>query len=246
MMIGEIVQGDCIELMQEIPQGSVDMILCDLPYGVTANEKDRPLDLGKLWSEYRRVTKPSSAIVLTAQFPFSADLVNSNRKMFRYDLIWDKMLVSGHLNANRMPMRVHEHILVFYKKRPTYNPQFTEGQPRHSEGMAVGKGVVHQNYGRWNRVSDTKAGETRKHPRSIIAFQKPHPSVALHRTEKPIALFEWLVRTYTNPGDVVLDNCIGSGTTAVVCKNTSRRFIDIDSDPDCVALAKSRLAEIPA
>jgi site-specific DNA-methyltransferase (adenine-specific) len=243
-MIGTISQGDCIEVMKAIPAAAIDMILCDLPYGVTANEKDKPLDLGALWSEYRRVTKPTSAIVLTAQFPFLIDLVHSNSKAFRYDLIWDKVLVSGHLNANRMPLRVHEHILVFYEKQPTYNPQFTEGSPRHSEGnAAVGEVILQQNTGEYRRLPDTKRGDTRKHPRSILTFQKPHPSAAIHRTEKPIALFEWLIRTYTNEGDLVLDNCIGSGTTAVACKNIGRRFIGIDLDPECVTLSRSRVCE---
>lgn len=241
-LVNQITQGNCLDVMQDIPMASVDMILCDLPYGVTANEKDKTLDLGALWVEYRRVAKPTAAIVLTAQFPFSADLVVSNRKMFKYDIVWDKVLVSGHLNANRMPLRSHEHVLVFYDKQPTYNPQFTVGAPRHSEGNSVGKAVVHDNYGKWDRVPDTKAGDTKKHPRSIVTFQKPHPSAALHRTEKPVTLFEWLIRTYTNPGDVVLDNCIGSGTTAVACKALGRNFIGIDMDQNCVDLARGRVA----
>lgn len=239
-MIDSIVHGDCIEVMASIPSASVDMVLCDLPYGVTANEKEKRIDLAALWKQYLRVTKSTSAIVLTAQFPFSADLVHSQPKLFRYDLVWDKVLVSGHLNANRMPLRTHEHVLVFYDKQPTYNPQFTEGIPLHSEGFST-KPKGGMNYGRAIRPADVRAGSTQKHPRSILTFQKPHPSVALHRTEKPVALFEWLIRTYTNEGDVVLDNCIGSGTTAVACKNLKRRFIGIDNDPECVETAKRRI-----
>ena len=242
--IGKIIEGDCLEVMRDIPDASIDMILCDLPYGVTAHEKDRPLDPHSLWDAYRRIAKPTAAIVLTAQFPFSADLVVSNREMFRYDLIWDKQLVSGHLNAGRMPLRVHEHILVFYRRQPTYNPQFTEGLPRHSEGNAVGKCKIHRNTGRHHYPPDTKAGNTQKLPRSIVSFQKPHPSKAWHRTEKPVALFEWLIKTYTNEGDLVLDNCVGSGTTAVACQQTGRRFIGIDLDPECVSISMGRVSGV--
>lgn len=193
--MNQIILGDCLEVMARIADGCVDMVLCDLPYGVTQHEKDVILDLGELWRQYRRVIKPNAAVVLTSQFPFSFELYQSNPKWFRYDLIWDKVLPSGHLNANRMPMRSHEHILVFYGAQPTYNPQFTEGDPLHGEGNAKGKSVTHENYGKWDRLDDRRKGSTQKHPRSVLKFQKPHPSRALHRTEKPVDLFEWLKRT---------------------------------------------------
>ncbi len=238
----EIREGDCLELMQTIPTGTIDMILCDLPYGVTQNEKDRPLDLPRLWAQYRRITKPTAAIVLTAQFPYSAGLVTSNPSMFRYDLIWDKILVSGHLNAHRMPLRCHEHILVFYKMAPIYHPQMSQGPPRHSEGQASRRELTNRNYGKWARLPDIQSGNTFKFPRSIISIQKPHPSKAQHPTEKPVTLCEWLIRTYTNEGETVLDNCLGSGTTALACFQTNRHCIGMELDPTYISLARKRIA----
>lgn len=237
-MRNTITEGDCLEAMKDIPDGVVDMILCDLPYGVTQNKKDLILDLDNLWSQYKRVAKPNAAFVLTAQFPFSFDLYESNRKWFKYDLIWDKEIPSGHLNARRMPLRVHEHILIFYGRQPKYNPQYTEGKPSHG-WKSTGALVPDQNYGDYSRV-DYEAS-TKKHPRSIVRFAKPHASVARHRTEKSVDLFEWLIRTYTDTGELVLDNCCGSGTTGVACVNTGREYILIDNDPECVAMTRSRL-----
>lgn len=226
-----ILKGDCLDLMKDIPSGSVDMILCDLPYAVTQNKSDILIPFDSLWAQYERVIKPNGCIALYAQGIFFVDLVNSNRKLFKYDLVWDKMLVSGFLNANRMPLRSHEQVAIFYKKQPVYNPQMTEGKPLHSKGKAyLTKECKNDNYGSFDQIEDIRAGETLKYPKSIMQFRKPHPSKALHRTEKSVECNEYLIKTYTNEGDVVLDNCAGSGTTGVACINTNRRYILIEKD----------------
>lgn len=238
----ELWQGDCLDLMKDIPDGSVDMILCDLPYGTTQNEKDIAIPFEPLWEHYKRVIKENGAIVLFGQGTFFVDLVNSNRKMYRYDLVWDKQLKSGFLNAKRMPLRQHEQIAVFYKKLPVYNPQFSQGKPLHSKGTSYkNKELKNQNYGKFNATDDVRAGSTEKYPSSILTFAKPHPSVAQHRTEKPVPLLEYLIKTYTNEGDVVLDNCMGSGSTGVACVNTGRRFIGMELDKGCFEIARQRI-----
>ena len=181
----ELWQGDCLELMKDIPDKSVNMILCDLPYGKTQNEKDICLPLDKLWEQYNRIIIDNGCIALFGQGTFYVDLVNSNRKMFRYDLVWNKELTSGFLNAKRMPLRQHEQIAIFYKKLPTYNPQFTKGKPLHSKGTSYkNKEHKNQNYGEFQMTDDSRAGNTEKYPTSILNFSKPHPSIAKHRTEK--------------------------------------------------------------
>lgn len=226
-----LYQGDCLEEMKEIKDKSIDMILCDLPYGITQNKLDIIIPFEPLWKQYERIIKDNGAIILFAQGVFYIDLVNSNRKLFRYDLVWDKCLVSGFLNAKKMPLRQHEQIAVFYKKLPTYNPQFTQGKPLHSKGIAyTNKEIKNQNYGKFNITDDIRAGSTQKYPTSIIKFQKPHPSITIHRTQKPIELLEYLIKTYTNENDLVLDNCMGSGSTGVACKNLNRNFIGIELD----------------
>lgn len=175
------------------------------------------------------------------------DLVNSNRKNFRYDIVWDKVLSSGHLNAGRMPLRSHEQIAVFYKKLPTYNPQFTEGIPLHSVGKSVGltikNGKKNNNYGSFT-VSDKRAGSTEKYPKSIQRFQKPHSSLGIHPTAKLIELLEWLIKTYSNKGDTVLDFCMGSGSTSIACINTERSFIGIELNEEYFEKAKKRIEKI--
>ncbi len=235
-------QGDCLEIMKIIPEQSVDMVLCDLPYGVTQSKDDIPIDLPILWEHYKRITKPNACIALFAQGRFYIDLVNSNPKMFRYDLVWDKCIPTGFLNANRMPLRRHEQIAIFYRKMPIYHPQFTEGQPLHSKGKAyMEKEVINLNYGDFHVVPDSRAGATLKYPTSVLKYSKPHPSVALHRTEKPVALLEWLIKTYTDEGDVVLDNCAGSMSTAIACLNTGRHGIMIEKDPTYFWVGESRI-----
>ena len=237
-----LLQGDCLELMKDIPDKSIDLILCDLPYGTTRNSWDEVIPFDKLWAQYNRIIKDNGAILLFAQGKFYVNLVNSNMKMFRYDLVWDKELVSGFLNAKRMPLRRHEQVAVFYKHLPTYNPQFTQGKPLHSKGTAYQtKELTNNNYGDFKATDDDRAGSTEKYPTSIMKFQKPHPSVCVHPTEKPVALLEYLVKTYTNEGDVVLDNCMGSGSTGVACQNTNREFIGMELDEDYYKLACERI-----
>lgn len=238
----DLQHGDCLELMKNIPDGSIDMILCDLPYGVTQNSLDIILPFELLWGQYNRVIKNNGCIALFCQGIFYVDLVNSNRKFFRYDLIWDKQLSAGFLNANRMPLRTHEQIAIFYKNLPIYNPQMSEGEPLHSKGKSfLFKKIKNQNYGDFSVVGDSRAGETNKYPTSVIRFEKPHPSCALHRTEKPVALLEYLIKTYTNEGDTVLDNCMGSGSTGVACINTNRNFIGMELDDNYFQIAKERI-----
>lgn len=238
----ELYKGDCIGLMQNIPDKSIDLILCDLPYGVTQNQSDIVLPFNTLWGQYNRIIKDRGAILLFCQGIFFVDLVNSNRKMYRYDLVWDKVLSSGFLNANRMPLRQHEQVAVFYKKMPTYNPQFAEGQPLHSKGTTYQNKIpINNNYGKFNNVSDDRKGSTQKYPTSIMRFQKPHPSKALHRTAKPVKLLEYLIKTYTNESDIVLDNCMGSGSTGVACVNAKRNFIGIEIDEEYFRIATERI-----
>ena len=239
-----IINGDCHELMKDIPDKSIDMILCDLPYGVTQNKKDIIIPFDKLWNEYERIIKDKAAILLFGQGTFYIDLVNSNRKLFRYDLIWDKQLTSGFLNAKRMPLRQHEQIAVFYKKLPTYNPQFKQGKPLHSKGISYkNKEHKNQNYGEFQITDDSRKGCTEKYPSSILSFPKPHPSISLHPTQKPIELCEYLIKTYSNEGDVILDNCMGSGTTGIACMNTNRYFIGIEINPEYYRIAEQRIKE---
>ena len=238
----ELHHGNCLDVMQNIPDKSIDMILCDLPYGVTKNKSDIVIPFDQLWSQYERIIKDNGAIVLFGQGIFFVDLVNSNRKLFRYDLVWDKILKTGFLNAKRMPLRQHEQIAVFYKQLPTYNPQFTKGQPLHSKGNAYKKKEqVNQNYGEYDITDDSRAGSTDKYPSSILIYQKPHPSIAKHRTEKPVELLEYLIKTYTNEQDVVLDNCMGAGSTGIAAMNTNRKFIGIEIDEDCFDTAYQRI-----
>ena len=240
----KLLQGDCLDLMGNIPDKSIDMILCDLPYGKTQNKKDVRLPFDRLWNIYKRIIKNNGCIALFGQGTFYVDLVNSNPKMFRYDLAWNKQLTSGFLNANRMPLRQHEQIAIFYKKMPTYNPQFSKGKPLHSRGTSYkNKEAKNQNYGKFGVTDDIRAGSTDKYPTSILCFSKPHPSAALHRTEKPIALLEYLIKTYTNEGDTVLDNCMGSGSTGVACVNTGRDFIGIELDENYFNIAKNRIEQ---
>lgn len=230
--------------MKQIPSGTVDMIACDLPYGVTQNKLDIIIPFEPLWSEYKRIIKERGCIALFAQGVFFVELVQSNRMMFRYDLVWDKVLTTGFLNAGRMPLRQHEQIAIFYKKLPEYHPQFTEGKPLHSKGFSyMDKEHKNNNYGQFHMTDDSRKGSTEKYPTSIIRVPKPHPSVALHRTEKPVELLKWLVLTYSSEGDTIMDNCMGAGGCGVACAETGRNFIGIEKDPGYFEIAKNRIEE---
>ena len=236
-----LMYGDCIEMMDIISDGNVDMVLCDLPYGTTHNKWDAVIPFAGLWRQYDRVTKKSAPVVLFSQGLFYADLVESNRENFRYDLVWDKSLKTGFLNANVMPLRSHEQIAVFYRSKPVYNPQKEKGNPNHGKGTAVfGKDPVNNNYGNYKPV-DSGTEDDMKYPGSILCFRKPHPSVAEHPTQKPVSLLEYLIMTYTNEGDTVLDNTMGSGSTGVACVNTNRNFIGIEKDKKYFDIAERRI-----
>ena len=236
-MRNTITHGDCLEVMPTLPAASVDMILADLPYGTTRNKWDSVIPLEPLWAEYRRVVKPAGAIVLTAQMPFTAVLALSNRAWLRYEWIWQKERGTGYLNSGRMPLKDHENILVFSQRSPRYYPQLTPGRPyRH---VAQGQS---SNYGRRGRVICLNEGT--RQPTTVLYVPRDRPVV--HPTQKPVALFEYLIRTYTLPGDVVLDNVAGSGTTAVACLNTGRDYICIEKDPHYVDVARKRVQECVA
>lgn len=210
------------------------MILCDLPYAVTQNDWDSLVPMTPLWEQYGRIIKPNGAIVLTAQQPFSSMLVTAQPKMFRYSLVWEKAKPTGFLNAKRQPLRCHEDILVFYRKPPTYNPQMTTGHKPYRSMT----GSNTSNYGSFRSIETVNNGE--RYPRSVQRF--PHDHGSLHPTQKPVALMEWLIRTYTNPGEIVLDNCAGSGTTAVAAINSARQWIAMERDASYAAIARDRIA----
>lgn len=234
-----LYNADCFDIFPQIADRSIDCIICDLPYGRTQNKWDSVLPFDALWAEYKRIVKENGAILLFADGLFMADLMLSNKKMWRYNLVWDKILTSGFLNANRQPLRVHEEIVVFYKKQPTYNPQKTKGTPCHSKGKV--KQSKNNNYGTYGFVDNSKELGEMKHPKSIVRVSKVHPSQSVHPTQKPIELLEWLIRTYTKEEDTVLDNCMGSGSTGVACKNLNRNFIGIEISAEYYALACQRL-----
>lgn len=235
----ELHHGDCMKAMQSIPDRSVDMICCDLPYGTTKNKWDSVIPPAELWAQYERIIKENGAMVLFGQDKFTAMMMMSNPSHHRYNLIWKKgNRASGFLNAKKMPLRNHEDIMVFYIKLPTYNPQFVKGEPSHSRGNKD-KAVTNNCYGKFALTEDNLSED--KYPKSILDFDRPHPPI--HPTQKPVELIEWLVRTYTNDGETVLDNCMGSGTTGVACARTGRRFIGMERDDKYFEMAKARIEE---
>jgi len=231
--------GCCLDVMKGIESGSVDMVCADLPYGTTSCKWDSVIPLDALWAEYKRVCKPDAAIVLTACQPFTAALVMSNPKMFRHEDVWKKSRPTGHLDANRRPMRAHESILVFSATpRFQYNPQMRTGTPNHVSGRSRVKGTG--TYGAAGAVVEQKTDV--KYPISVIEFDSVSPTGRLHNTQKPVELMEYLIRTYSNEGQTVLDNSMGSGTTGLACANTGRRFIGIEKDADFFRVASERIS----
>jgi len=213
--------------MNRIADHSVDMILADLPYGTTRNKWDVVIPFDKLWSHYERIIKPNGAIVLTAQTPFDKLLGASNPKLLKYEWIWEKTSATGFLNAKKAPLKSHENILVFYKSKPTYNPQKTEGhKPVNSYTKHSSDGT---NYGK-TQLGISGGGNTDRYPRSVIKFASDKQKLALHPNQKPEPLWEYLIKTYTNEGDLVVDNTAGVLTTAVACENLNRFWICIESD----------------
>ena len=232
----KLLKGDCLELMKEIPDKSIDMILCDLPYGTTACKWDTVIPFEPLWEQYNRIIKDNGAIVLFGSEPFSTELRHSNLKMFKYDWIWEKEQGANFMLCKYQPYKVHEVISVFSKNRHTYNPQMTVGKPYTS-----GKGTSGDITG--NVVKVQTKNEGTRYPRSVQKFNTDKSKGSLHPTQKPIALLEYLIKTYTNEGEVVLDNCMGSGSTGVACVNTGRKFIGMELDEKYFAIAKKRIEE---
>lgn len=234
MKLDLLYHQECLLGMQRLPNQSIDMILCDLPYGTTANKWDSVIPLDLLWAQYKRVVRPGAAIVLTAQAPFDKLLAHSNLKWFRYEWIWEKTIATGHLNAHRAPLKAHENVLVFCEKGAPYRPQGLVRliRPIHRQG-----GKRSTNYGKHDRPSVQKFSH---YPRSVLHF--PSQGRTIHPTQKPVALFEYLIRTYTNPGEIVLDNCMGSGTTAIAALNTGRHYIGFEQDAGYYAKAQVRIA----
>ena len=222
--------------MKDIPDGSVDMILCDLPYGTTRNRWDTVIELDRLWEQYDRIIKENGAILLFAQLPFDKVLGISHLQSLRYEWIWEKDNGTGFLNANKMPLKKTENILVFYKKAPTYNPQKTIGKPYVCK---QGSGSANWNYDRSQGGHVTK-NDGERFPANLIKFNRDREK--FHPTQKPVALLEYLIKAYTNPGEVVLDNCMGSGSTGVACINTGRKFIGMELDKEYFDIAVRRIA----
>ena len=239
-MESKIICGDTIEEMSKLESNSIDLILCDLPYGTTQCKWDTIIPFDKLWEQYERIIKYNGAIVLTACQPFTSNLVMSNPNLFRYSLVWEKSKSTGYLNSKKMPMRSHEDILVFYKKLPTYNPQMTDGEPydkgkahRPTDVYREQKGEIH-----------VKNESGKRFPRSVQYFKTAESEGKVqHPTQKPISLMEWIIKTYTHEGDIVLDNCIGSGTTAIACIRTNRKYIGIELSEEYVEITNNRIKE---
>lgn len=239
----ELLHGDCLELMRDLPDNSVDMILCDLPYGTTACKWDSVIPFEPLWAEYRRISKPSAAIVLTASQPFTSTLVMSNPTQFRHQWYWDKKRSGSFVQAKRMPMKHIEDVLVFsLSGQPQYHPiMVARDKPMKVGGRkASSKGEAIPNRSH-NTVEFLNKVYTESYPKTIIEMAVPNTESGLHPTQKPVSLMEYLIRTYTNEGGMVLDNCMGSGTTGVACKNTGRNFIGIERDENYFNIARDRI-----
>lgn len=240
----KIINADCFDIFPQIPEHSVDLILCDLPYGTTGELKwDSILPMDKLWEAYHRIIKPRGAILLFGQDPFTSKLVTSNLKEFKYRWIWEKSKASNYLHAKQQPLRAHEDIAVFYAKQPTYNPQFTYGKPYHL------KAHLHlaPAYGSRGHANVIESVDGKRYPRSVIHFKTAENELpsrkTYHPTQKPIELLEYLIKTYTNTGDTVLDNCAGSFSTCLAAQNCGRDWIGIEKELDYCTKALERFTQ---
>lgn len=247
--LNTIYNEDCMEGMKRIPDGLVDCIICDLPYGTTRNAWDSVIPLDELWVQYKRIIKERGAIVLFSQMPFTAILASSNLEMLKYEWIWEKTMPTGFLNSNHAPLKVHENILVFSKRAAApkgagkidpmiYNPQFLKGKPYFSKASGIG---LRDNYSKFKRVPTHNNGD-KYYPRDIIQFS--HDKDKFHPTQKPVSLLKYLVLTYSNKGDTILDNCMGSGTTALACIDTGRNFIGFEKEKKYFDIAMKRIAQM--
>lgn len=250
----DLYNDDCFNIFSQIPDNSIDAIICDLPYGITSCGWDIRLPFDKLWNEYERIIKENGAIILFATKNFKFDLVESNRILFKYEIIWEKTMPSGFMLAKKRPLEIHESILLFYKKQPIYNPQMTEvsyRRIRHTKALIPKhhKGGVYDNSHKKDSISDDKG---QRFPKSIVKFSNWNGGgfgiglgkLAKHPTQKPIDLMEWLVKMYTNEGDTILDNCMGSGSTGVACKNLNRKFIGIEKEKEFFEIAAKRINDV--
>ena len=234
--LNKIYNEDCLEGMKRMPDKSVDMILCDLPYGTTACKWDEVIPFDLLWEQYKRIIKDNGAIVLTASQPFTTKLIASNYEMFRYSWVWEKSYSTGFMNANKMPLKNIEDVTVFYKRLPTYNPQGIIEVNKKQVRKKDKKTTI------YNDMGIKEGSNTQKYtnyPKQIIKTTTKEKTI--HPTQKPVALFEYLIKTYTNEGETVLDNCMGSGTTGVACLNTNRRFIGMELDEEYYNIATNRI-----
>jgi len=237
--INKIHQGDCLKLMKNIPDKSINMILCDLPYGTTACKWDTIIPFDEMWARLNKLIKPNGAIVLFGSEPFSSALRMSNIKNYKYDWVWNKRKAGNIFLAKQQPMKIHENILIFNGNKETYNPQMVKRD----------KIKKSKNYGTGEALGGTKEKEektytyTHKNPISILDVSNASQKGKVHPTQKPVALFEYLIKTYSNEGDLVLDNCIGSGTTAIACINTKRKWIGIEKEKEYFEIAKKRIEE---
>lgn len=240
----KLLHGDCLDLMQSIPDKSVDMILCDLPYGTTACKWDVVIPFEPLWNEYNRIIKDNGAICLFGSEPFSSLLRTSNLKMFKYDWVWRKPRGTGHLNAKKQPLRDVENISVFYNKQCIYNPQYAKGTPYTPKGGKTAKPNKAGVYGKFlNGIEYGNYNDGIRYPKQILEYGTIERG-ALHPTQKPVALLEYLIKTYTNEGDLVLDNCMGSGSTGVAAHNLKRAFIGMELDESYFNIAKRRICDL--
>lgn len=241
MELNKIYNEDCFETLRRLPDASVDLMLTDPPYGVTQNDWDKPINLAELWLEWERVVKPNGAFVFTSQQPFTSDLIISRRGLFRYEIIWYKQLGSGFLNAKKMPLRNHENILVFYRQLPTYNPQMRVGKKKTKGRKEPQQRSKNCNYGNFKDLG--LHTNDIYYPESVIDFTNgDRTSESDHPTQKPVDLFRYLVRTYSNPGDVVFDGYMGSGTTAVACHKEGRNYIGSEINLEYYNKAADRLS----
>lgn len=245
LALGRVHLGNCLDLLGELEADSVSLVFADLPYGVTANSWDVPIDLTRLWPALHRVCKPTAAMVFTAVQPFATDLLASNRREFRYEMIWKKNLASGFLNAKERPLRIHENVLVFWREHPSYVPQKTTGHDLVRVTPSSRAQAKHsQNYGSQDRLLKTEVYEsTERYPTTVLEIDvvEQHDPSRRHATQKPEALIEWYLRTYTQPGDLVLDPTSGSGSTGCAAKTLGRRFIGFDIDMESVRKANDAL-----
>ena len=236
MELNNIYNTDCLEGMKQIAPGSIALVLCDLPYGATRNKWDSMIPLDPLWQQYKRILKPNGVVVLTAKGAFVGTLIESNLSWFQYEWIWEKPNAVGFLNAKTRPLMAHENCIVFAPGPHTYNPQMVPGTPYTRSR----KPTASTNYGNCNTDSRT-VNDGDRYPRTVQLFRHDRPNI--HPTQKPVALFEYFIKTYTNPGEVVLDNCIGSGTTAIACINSGRNFIGFESNPGYHKAAQDRITK---